>query len=437
MKHVLMGFVCVLVVVSAQADKQAAALYRQGTEVYKTDPMQAYELFIQAAEAGNPAAMVGVGHCCEIGEGTTINYTRAIEWYEKAVQHNSLKACKGLVRIYASCENPSFHDGEKAVKYAAAIVRGNPRNIDALSLLAAARARNYEFGKAVDASRKACGAAPLRKNDECKNRYEKYLLGTPFPAVATEDWLLEAANRNSVWAMLQLAEQYSNMEGNTGLSQARLLYEQAAANGSAYGMLLAGKFHWMGFGGPIDQENALNYFLDAEKKGDADAVFWAGYAYCCMRRRGSDLDSALNYFERIDNADQLVNAFIDLLKYPAWRDRLPKENAEKLFQYWKEKEDALTRRVRDLEGIEKMRLKPEAIAEVKKMSIEERCQNWNIDFRRFPVFYLLAAEKGHSPAARKVHQLFLQGKGNFKADPARAKEWARRLGIMDDPLSLR
>lgn len=178
------------------------ALYKQGAALYETDPSQAFGLFVQAAEAGNPLAMAGSGHCCETGTGTTIDYAKAIEWYEKAITHNSLKACEGLARIYASCDDPEFHDGEKAVKYASVIARKKPRDPEALSLLAAAHARNMDFeqavrfaGKALSFERRAAVSVELRRR---KDGYEQ---GIPYPEVATQAWEFEALDRNFQWAV--------------------------------------------------------------------------------------------------------------------------------------------------------------------------------------------------------------------------------------------
>lgn len=211
MKKILLGLVVLLSAYLAHGGGDA--LYRQGAAVYKSDPAQAFGLFVQAAAAGNPSAMAGVGHCFETGTGTSVDYAKAIDWYEKAVEHNSLKACEGLARIYASCDDPEFHDGEKAVKYATAIARKKPRDAESLALLAAAHARNIDFEKAEKVQRTAQRIAPLNDSKEYKRQISKYVEGEPLPLKATEEWILRAANADALWAVAKLAHWASDPDG--------------------------------------------------------------------------------------------------------------------------------------------------------------------------------------------------------------------------------
>ena len=191
-KRILFGVTVLLLSVLARGDGEA--LYKQGAAVYKTDPAQAFGLFVQAADAGNVSAMVGVGHCYETGTGTVTNHAKAIDWYEKAVDHNSLKACEGLAHIYATCSDPQFHDGEKAVKYASVVARKKSHDAEALSLLAAAYARNMEFDKAVEVNDQACTSArsaslvtELRRRDKFY-----YANGIAYPASAKQEAIVLA-----------------------------------------------------------------------------------------------------------------------------------------------------------------------------------------------------------------------------------------------------
>ena len=201
-KKALLGWVCLLSTCLAHGGGED--LYKQGAAVYKTDPVQAFGLFAQAAEVGNSSGMVGAGHCCETGTGTAIDYATAIKWYEKAIAYNSLKACEGLARIYASCDDPEFHDGEKAVKYASVLARKKPRDADALALLAAAHARNVDFKKAEKVQRTAQRVAPLNELKEYKKQVQKYVEGEPRPSKATEAWIFRAADADMLWAVVKL-----------------------------------------------------------------------------------------------------------------------------------------------------------------------------------------------------------------------------------------
>ncbi len=187
---------------SGVAYGNGAELFKQGAVLFESDPAQAFPLFVQAAEEGHVPAMVGAGHCLENGEGTEVDYAKAIEWYEQAVSQNNLKACEGLARIYASCPNPQFHDGEKAVKYAGAVVRKKSKDAEALSLLAAAYARNMEFGKATKTGAQAQFYAG-EKGFKAKllRVLNQYKQGRPYPPEVTDEWLKKAAETGaSAWA---------------------------------------------------------------------------------------------------------------------------------------------------------------------------------------------------------------------------------------------
>ncbi|MCK4564637.1 MAG: sel1 repeat family protein [Verrucomicrobia bacterium] len=213
MKRVLLGLVYLFSACLAQGGGEA--LYKQGAAVYKSDPKAAFGLFVQAAEAGNPSAMTGAGHCCETGIGTKVDYAKAIEWYEKAVAHNSLKACEGLARIYASCDDPEFHDGEKAVKYASVIARKKPRDADAQILLAHAYLRDMQVDLAVKTITHAMRyTGSGDRSRELNAMAKKYKSGEPVPAEATDAWILRAADANVFWAVTKLAHMASDPGGS-------------------------------------------------------------------------------------------------------------------------------------------------------------------------------------------------------------------------------
>jgi TPR repeat protein len=138
----------------------------------------------------------------ESGINTKCDYAKAIEEYEKVAGTNNIEACKALARIYASCNDPRFHDGEKAVKYAGTAVSKNMEDADAVALLAAAHARNMDFRKAVNCVKNAETMTSQPEAKEVFNRMEDaYRQGEPYPPIATRKWLLEAIDRNSSWAV--------------------------------------------------------------------------------------------------------------------------------------------------------------------------------------------------------------------------------------------
>ncbi len=262
MERVLLGLVYLFSACLAEGGGEA--LYKQAAAVYKSDPAQAFGLFVQAAEAGNLSAMVGAGHGCETGIGTTVDYATAIEWYEKAVAHNSLKACEGLARIYASCDDPEFHDGEKAVKYASAIARKKPRDANALSLLAAAHARNIDFEKAVKIQTDAVRYCSLEQAVEFKQRIKEYGCGIPLPDTAAEVWILAAADRGLPWGMFMQGMQCQNVQED---GRAVEWYTKAVAVGVSDAAIVLGDCHWQGVGTPVNYIKSFECYEAAQETG--------------------------------------------------------------------------------------------------------------------------------------------------------------------------
>lgn len=205
----------VLMVGLVFADGQADEIYKQGAVVYQTEPAKAYELFVQAAERGHASALAGAGYCCETGTGTKVDYAKAIAFYEKAVEQNSLKACEGLARIYASCEDPQFHDGEKAVKFASAFVRKKPNDAEALSLLSLAHNRNVEFDKAVRTGKKAVlNCRDIERAKELNVTLDDLEAKRPIPQVANDVWIFRASEKDSVWAIKKVVDMYAKKGGD-------------------------------------------------------------------------------------------------------------------------------------------------------------------------------------------------------------------------------
>lgn len=385
-------------------------LYKQGITAFEANPAQALGLFEQAAAEGCVPAMVGAGHCYETGTGVSVDYAKAIEFYEVAVEYKSLKACEGLARIYASCPDSRFHDGEKAVTFAAVLVRANSRDADALSLLAASYARNLEFQKAKDIQMKVCRYSDIKEIDERKIWIRRYEEGMPFGGNASEVWLLKAADRGSVWAMLKIGHQLFESNAPHDLAQARLWFERAASSGCGEGAYTAGLFNWMGFGGDRDKAQALDYFLQAERFGMEDASFWVAYSYTSIRRSAGELNTALRYFRELEGrGDFLAGGFSKILQHQNWWDKiLDEDSTENIYQT----------------GCQFCRERTKTYSTAVYSNVKETLPP---DYERASVCFIIAAESGHAQAAHKFISLLNQGLIPLSSDSDVALLWKRRM----------
>lgn len=262
MKYIALGLGIWLSVLQSYGSEAGDALYRQGAAVYASNPVQACSFFVQAAEEGSVSAMVGAGHCYETGTGSTVDYTAALKWYEAAAKQNSIKGCEGLARIYASCDDPNYHDGTKAVRFASAIVRKKPRDADALAILAAAHARNIDFEKAVKIGLKTVrSAGSIDRAREMTARLERYKVGEPFPAKASDVWIFQASEANATWAVVKMAQMYNNKSsGMYDRRKALLMGQKAIELGDAQLYPMMGDLYYFEEDGLMDLKKAAEYY---------------------------------------------------------------------------------------------------------------------------------------------------------------------------------
>ncbi|VGO16757.1 Secretory immunoglobulin A-binding protein EsiB [Pontiella desulfatans] len=373
------AYMLALLLATSIVHGDADALYRQGAAVFESDPAKACGLFVQAAEQGNVSAMVGAGHCFETGAGAAKDYAKAIAWYEKAVAQNSLKACEGLARIYASCEDPEFHDGELAVKYASAVARKNPRDADALAILAAAHARNLDFAQAVKFQSDAVRYCSLEQASGFKERIAQYKRGIPEPVAASEVWILSAADQGMPWGLYMQGRQCLEKQEE---DQAVQWFERAVAAGSAEAALELGDCHWLGLGAGIDYIKAAECYATATDAGV---------------ELGEDRAERMAYFDKV------------------W-ERLEHSDAEECFEEGRRNErwiDEIVSRVGN--NMDKEKLKVIRAAGLK----------------RSMYCYAIAMAKGHAPAKKEFERI--QGELNKKSSTTTPSVAAKRAEPPKNP----
>lgn len=321
--------------------KEAKAFYDRGMAVYEVDPSASFNLLTKAAKMGSVEAMVRLGYCFQTGTGTSISpkaalnwygkaaeagniaalyemgsiyekglykmppdYVQAVELFEKGVSNQSLKSCEALTRIYASCDDPEFHDGEKAVQYATVLLRKDARNAKYFDLTAAAYARNMELNNAVKAAAQAVALSSLEDAPARRKRKADYENGMPYPPIASNVWILQAAENNNVWAMLQLAERYADRLGATyDLESARTWYEKAAEDGSNEALLQLGSLCFQGQGGDMDLKKAFWCYEKAASAENEKAYGPLARMYVGGKGTRQDLDKAIEWYQKAVDSD--------------------------------------------------------------------------------------------------------------------------------------
>lgn len=360
----------------AKYSKEAVeSFYERGERVYQVDAEASIYLFMKAAKGGHAKAMTRLGHCYETGSGVQASrklaidwyeqavaagdfsplynigrlyeagdprkrippdYAKVIEWYEKAVVQNSLKACAGVAKIYATADDPRFHDGAKAVKYASVLVQKSPNDAQSHALLAAAYARNLEFGKAVKSGAQAAGMSSLDLVETRRKHLAGYKIGRPFPAVATDSWIFLAADAGSQWAMVTLARMHADVAGKMyDLTKARQWYARAAEAGAVEVLVDLGELCRAGRGGPVDNRMAFNCFRKAADLGQTEA--YAPLARMYLGGKGADTNYKLarEWFEKAHAAgDRTVSLESQVFRHLG--EAAEHESGEQLFAKGKE-----------------------------------------------------------------------------------------------------
>jgi len=360
-------------------------IYQTGPNIRQKDALIWYK---KAVKAGNTAAIYEIGSIYAQGSRRVKqDYAAAIDWYQQGVSNKSVKCAAALSEIYASCEDPKFHDGEKALFLASALVKMDPDNPDFMDLLAAASARDLNFEQALKAASQAVNLSNLQEAPRRRELREQYQQGIPHPPIASDVWMLQAAENKNIWAVMKLARQANDeLDNNYDPIMARHWYEVAAQSGNMEALLELGDLYFHGRGGNMDMNKAFWHFSEALEAGNDLAYRPLARMYLGGKGTRQSLEKALEYYTRskeaLGGSYTRMNAIKFLMRYP--------KSPEELYQ------QALEIIANDLPP--KPGAKPRTFA-----------QKTGDVFTRF----WLAAEQGHPEAMREFADMNYYGKRYF------------------------
>ena len=157
---------------------QAEDLYAKGVQLNKSKKYtEAFRCFEKAAGFGHFRAQINLGYYYYAGLGVKKDYEKAINYLRKAAESDNIDdiSAKVLARnklawIYATCKDPKYRDGKKALELALKDYSQEPDRWCFNGTLAAAYARNGQFEKAVE---KVIKAVALLKQDKKLSQAEK------------------------------------------------------------------------------------------------------------------------------------------------------------------------------------------------------------------------------------------------------------------------
>ena len=254
-------------------------IYRYGEGV-EQDYSKALEWYNKAVNAGNDSAMYSIGYMYDYGEGVEQDYSKALEWYNKAANAGNSAAINNIGYMYEFSEgveqdyskalewyNKAVNAGNAAAWYNKAVNAGNAAAMNNIG-------RMYEFGKGVEQD------------------YTKSL-----------EWYNKAANAGNATAMYNIGYMYDCGEGvEQDYSKALEWYNKAANAGNTAAMNNIGYMYDYGKGVEQDCSKALEWLKKAADAGNSAAMYNIGYMYECGKGVEQDYTKALEWYTRSYNS---------------------------------------------------------------------------------------------------------------------------------------
>jgi TPR repeat protein len=242
----------------------AYASYQRG--LYIT----AFAQGVEAAAAGEAAAMTLVGSLYANGAGVPRSMARASEWYSLASLHGDANGMVALAEILAEATDATRDRAAELIRRAADLGSPEARFRLGIGLLDGPN-RAADLSTAARLIAAAAGAG----NRDAQYAYALLLagdeLGRPDPTGAAR-WMGEAARAGYTDAEIEFAIMLANGRGvGRDIDAARRFLTRAAYKGNPIAQNRLARLNAAGLGGPIDLVEAARWHLTAKAAGLNDA----------------------------------------------------------------------------------------------------------------------------------------------------------------------
>lgn len=300
----------------AQAQNELATAYAMGNGV-KQDRPQAFQLWLQAAEGGDPVAMERVAEVFRTGEVllekvTPIDLMRAIAWYKKAAKAGNAEALFGLARVYQQQQEAAlaletfrisgyvYGKRESVREYGMMLFNGLGIAADQVrgrEIIAEAALMDQEFSdlgcKYIADNYGVKLEMPKSAEERLQRKYllEKFQFGC----------LLKRAEGGDVDAQVEIAHKYIFGSKQTEMNRDKsyFWFRRAADAGDAEAQYEIGRAVEAGAGGhKRDPIVAFEWFKKSAEQGWRDALREAGRCLYDGEGTAQDYAAAAAYFER-------------------------------------------------------------------------------------------------------------------------------------------
>ena len=355
-----------------QAIVELGEMYLHGDGVKEDDEIANY-WFEKAGDNGRALGHLGMAY--QKGWGKEIDYDKAKEYYEAAMQAGE----DNVVFLYGQiCYREEQYD--KALEYfRRAAVEGNEFQAEAEDYIG----DMYHFGEGV--------------KQDCAKAVE---------------WYQKAAEHGNVSAMCSLGARYYHGEGvERDVVQAVHWTLQAAQAGDVVAMCNAGMSYKDGEGVEQDYVAALAWYMRAAERGNADAMNEVGDMYYFGNGVEKDYSIAKEWFEKAIMAG----------------NETPLMPLGTIYYYWDDFDKAMEFYLQATKDDNPY----QHIAEARIGDLYWIGGGVEQDMAKAAEWYEKSAAHGYSTAMVSLGDLYRDGDGNVKQDLAKAKEWyekAREAG---------
>ena len=260
-----------------------------------TNRRRAFECYSKAAHSGHVKSMVSLGDFYDkgINEVMERHLDTAIEWYQKAVVHESVDAMYGLSRVFMRSETPKmFMSGLKLMKRAADLGHPTPCH-DFGWLIYNHFVHKRSIGKLTDIRQCKSAVHYLERSISIRNA-EQNMTRTDIVPMFEEYMLADIYNygyNNTVGDVIPCDSIDSAVSSATSGNMkkisdlALLLYQRSAAAGNRSAQLMVGLVYYHGtLGVKADPETAVVWFRKSLDAGCVHASF--PLASCYMKGFG-------------------------------------------------------------------------------------------------------------------------------------------------------
>ena len=132
-------------------------------------------LFLKACKQEFEPAMGRMAHLYYTGTGVPVDYRRSFGWYQRAARTGDAWSANDLAWFLSTCPDETLHNGEQAVLIAKEALKilaesGSEERHEMIDTVAAALARNGEYGEAVLWQQKAITLLAEDKKVTAKDR---------------------------------------------------------------------------------------------------------------------------------------------------------------------------------------------------------------------------------------------------------------------------